>query len=172
MPLDSSDSPNNARISEESAHRLLARAAELDAHAGGELSIDQLREIALEAGIAASAFDAALRELEAHDHLAGDAKPAARAGGLVERLARHRILVAATILLGVACATPGDLVFMTLVVSTPIYAAYELWMARRNRPTNSRPTSAANDSGHGDFRTPDANPADRTTRHLLLRPAL
>lgn len=171
MSLDPSESPTHARISEENAHRLLARAAELDAHIGTELSIDQLREIAREAGIAESAFDEALRELDARSR-GPSPKPATHALGLMERLARHRILVAATILLGVACATPGDLVFTTLVISAPVYAAYELWMARRNRSANSRPGSAGHDSSDSDLRTPSGKPADRTTRHLLLRPAL
>ncbi len=60
------------RLSEEAAHRLLARAVELDTarevEHGTALSLAQLREVAREAGIAASAFDAAVREMtEAHD---------------------------------------------------------------------------------------------------------
>ncbi|HEX6048473.1 MAG TPA: hypothetical protein VFZ21_04370, partial [Gemmatimonadaceae bacterium] len=49
-------------LSEDAAHRLLARAVELDAQHGSRVSVAQLREIAREAGIAPEAFDAALGE--------------------------------------------------------------------------------------------------------------
>ena len=49
-------------LSEDAAHRLLARAVELDAQRGSRVSVAQLREIAREAGIAPEAFDDALAE--------------------------------------------------------------------------------------------------------------
>jgi hypothetical protein len=49
-------------LSEDAAHRLLARAVELDAHRASQVSVAQLREIASEAGIAVDAFDDALAE--------------------------------------------------------------------------------------------------------------
>jgi hypothetical protein len=49
-------------LSEESAQRLLARAAELDVYGVPNVSVDQLRRAALEAGISETAFDRALQE--------------------------------------------------------------------------------------------------------------
>ena len=51
-----------SRLPEDAAHRLLARAVELDATRGTELTIAQLRAAAGEAGISNAAFDAALKE--------------------------------------------------------------------------------------------------------------
>jgi len=63
-----------ARLSEDTAHRLLARAIELDQSRGSETTVTELRDIAREAGISTQAFDAAFRELSAQTH-AGDARP-------------------------------------------------------------------------------------------------
>lgn len=52
-------------LSEDAAHRLLARAVELDAHRAGSLSIEQLRDVARDAGISPRAFEDALREARA-----------------------------------------------------------------------------------------------------------
>ena len=52
-------------LSEDAAHRLLARAVELDAHRAGTLSIEQLRDVARDAGISPRAFDDALAEARA-----------------------------------------------------------------------------------------------------------
>ncbi len=60
------------RMPEDAARRLLARASELEAARGAELSVAELREAAREAGIAPGAFDQALAELRSRD-------PAARA---------------------------------------------------------------------------------------------
>ncbi len=48
-------------LTESAARRLLARAVELDAKFGSQVTLDELRSAALEAGISAAAFDAALR---------------------------------------------------------------------------------------------------------------
>jgi hypothetical protein len=52
------------RLSEDSAHRLLARAIELDDTRGSETTLAELRGVANEAGISSHAFDAALREFD------------------------------------------------------------------------------------------------------------
>ena len=52
-------------LSEDAAHRLIARAIELDARRGEEVSIAQLREVAQEAGISSQAFEEALLEVSA-----------------------------------------------------------------------------------------------------------
>lgn len=49
-------------LSEDVAHRLLARAIELDARRAASLSVNQLREVAEEAGISRNAFEEALLE--------------------------------------------------------------------------------------------------------------
>lgn len=51
-----------SRLPEDAAHRLLARAVELDATRGPELTISQLRVAAREAGISTIAFEAAVKE--------------------------------------------------------------------------------------------------------------
>jgi hypothetical protein len=63
MDQDSVRSPRT--VSESEAQRLLARASELDAHLGGVVSLDRLRQAAREAGLSNAAFDVALAELRA-----------------------------------------------------------------------------------------------------------
>jgi hypothetical protein len=55
------------RLSEETARRLLARASELEAARGAELSVGELREAAREAGITSGAFEDALAEFRGRD---------------------------------------------------------------------------------------------------------
>ena len=56
---------DHRRLSEAEAHRILARAAELDSQASpSDLSLAQLREIAVEAGISPDALTAALAEAQ------------------------------------------------------------------------------------------------------------
>ena len=50
-------------LPDESARRLLMRAAELDGTGDSRLSISQLRQIAIEAGISSRSFETALQEL-------------------------------------------------------------------------------------------------------------
>jgi hypothetical protein len=63
MAIENDPHADALRLPEDAAHRLLARAVELDARLAGEVSIAQLRDVAREAGIAPAAFDDALREL-------------------------------------------------------------------------------------------------------------
>jgi hypothetical protein len=60
----SDDLRERRRLSEDVAHRLLARAVELDTPGGAEITIAQLREAAVDAGVSESAFNAAVAELE------------------------------------------------------------------------------------------------------------
>lgn len=85
MPDDTSDA---RRLPEDIAHRLLARAVELDASRAAEVTLAQLREAAHDAGISAAAFDAALAELQhkgAEKHRVPGISPV---GGLSARLRR------------------------------------------------------------------------------------
>ena len=65
MTHDSSSDADLMRLSEDSAHRLLARAIELNDSRGSETTLAELRDVATEAGISAQAFDAAFREFSA-----------------------------------------------------------------------------------------------------------
>jgi hypothetical protein len=60
MSLDLED---DGTLPNESARRLLMRAAELDGPGDARLSISQLRQIAIEAGISHQSFETALQEL-------------------------------------------------------------------------------------------------------------
>lgn len=64
MP-ESQELPSGARLSDDTARRILARAIDLE-HAvdSGTMTVMQLRELAQEAGISPQAFEAALREAE------------------------------------------------------------------------------------------------------------
>jgi hypothetical protein len=63
MTEDKSSEDQSARLSEEVAHRVLARAIELDETRDSETTVRVLRDAAQEAGISLQAFDAAVREL-------------------------------------------------------------------------------------------------------------
>jgi hypothetical protein len=56
---------DGSHLPEDVAHRVLARAVELDARRDAGISVQQLRDVADEAGISQGALDAALRELAA-----------------------------------------------------------------------------------------------------------
>jgi hypothetical protein len=72
------------RLPEDEAHRVLARAVELDARFASEVPITRLREIAFEAGISPDAFEAALNEATQLQQRLTDERKAS----LVARLAR------------------------------------------------------------------------------------
>ena len=82
-------SDSTVRISAAQVTRILQRAAELDARSD-TLSLDELRHIAAEAGIAPAATDAAIRELMTKPESASDAlpTPAADAAPSVAAVAR------------------------------------------------------------------------------------
>ena len=112
MPDDTS---NERRLPEDVAHRLLARAVELDASRDTEVTLTQLREAAQDAGISAAAFDTALAELQREGaeqyrvhsippvrghstplrRWLGIAEPATGVGSLREALFRNALALAA-----------------------------------------------------------------------------
>jgi hypothetical protein len=59
------DHDSSERIPDDIAHRLLARAVELDETQRAALTLGELREVAREAGVSTDAFDRALDELRA-----------------------------------------------------------------------------------------------------------
>ncbi len=81
-------SPENqpARLSDEAAHRLLARAIELDQTRDSETTVRELRDAAREAGISVQAFDAALRELTASPPAVGTTRHVLPRGNFLRRL--------------------------------------------------------------------------------------
>jgi hypothetical protein len=87
MADDAHDGP---RLPEDAAHRLLARAVELDAARAAEIPVARLREAAREAGISAAAFEAALAEAQAPP-----ATAAAARGGRWETVFRNALAVVA-----------------------------------------------------------------------------
>lgn len=74
------------RLSEDVAHRVLARAIELEQDRGAETTVAELRAVALEAGISMQAFEAALREGTAQVGRAKAAERPAKGGGFFGRL--------------------------------------------------------------------------------------
>jgi hypothetical protein len=173
---------NNADewMSENDAHRVLARAVELDARDVLDVSLAQLREVAREAGIGESALDRAIQELKSGDLPHARSVDAAHPAGadsqsrpLSTRLARFRRHAASLILFGVATATPGDTFVPLMLYSIPLYALYEAVIrfyrtreGRGGRPPEPLATTAKRAQDRA------ARPAaDQITRALLLRPA-
>jgi hypothetical protein len=84
------------RLPEEMARQLLARAGELEAAQGSEVSVAQLREAAREAGIAPAAFERALAELRERDTtLTAGASSSPNRRGLLIRFWPAALLVVA-----------------------------------------------------------------------------
>jgi hypothetical protein len=88
------ENDDDRRLGEDAAHRLLARAVELDAARDAErlasLSVAQLRDVARDAGISAAAFEAALGELRRGADAPRPA-PAARWRALGDAVARNAL---------------------------------------------------------------------------------
>lgn len=74
------------RLSDDAAHRLLARAIELDQTRSSDTTVRELRDAAREAGISVQAFDAALRELAAAPRAVDTAGLRPPPGGILRRL--------------------------------------------------------------------------------------
>ena len=168
--MDESGSPAPDRLSEEEAHRVLARAVELDARVEAGISLTQLREVASEAGITERSLEQALREVTAAaDHTVG-VRPRPLTGLSAQWLARHRLVAAAVTFVAAALLTPGDVVVQTLVLTLPLYGAYELILAVVRRRAH-RPGPPPQDSpGNVRSSAADVAPrrADNATRSLRL----
>ena len=96
MSREQSGFDETERLTDEAARRLLVRASELDAARPAQMSVAELRDVAREAGIRASAFEEALAELR------DGAKPDVAEPNPVPRKRRR--------LLWIAAAAPGWLV--------------------------------------------------------------
>ncbi|MEP7002361.1 MAG: hypothetical protein ABI969_17865 [bacterium] len=180
MTTDPGQPPNGEWLSEDDAHRVLARAVELDSRDTTDVSLNQLRDVAIEAGIAPEALERALHELRtgrltregALDANASVASTATRSHfrGL-SQYRRH-----AVVLIAVASVmwTPGDVFVLDLLFALPLYGLYELLVriARPRDDTRGRPQAprGANDVVAQSAASPTRGP-DRISRTLLLRPA-
>ena len=171
MASDQKDAPDATRISEEEAHRLLARAAELDARSAASVPLSQLRDVAREAGIAPEAFERALTELRA-----GTLGPRTVGQAVSARLARYRRHAVLLAWVAGSFITPGDLVFQTGLVALALYGAYEgcvrlsHWLGR-HPPRPAAPRGAADES---DKAAPESGRPEEIglqRRQLLLRRA-
>jgi len=131
-------------FTEEEAHRILARAVELDARAADEISIELLRQIAEEAGIGAASLDRALQEWHA-----GRGSPVqSRSYALSELMVRFRRHAIVAFTIAGAFLSPGDVFVTTLIGVLPAMALYEvvLRLARRRSGTGSPPQRLSHDS--------------------------
>jgi hypothetical protein len=156
-----------AWLSEEDAHRVLARAVELDARQLSDVSLTQLQEVASEAGIGSAALEQALRELAAGKLERSLTRP------LSERLAHFRRHAASLILIAVAAATPGDLFVPMVVFSLPLIGLYELGIRVARAAERRGPPRApkATNTQRSEREMERAKPSDHITRSLMLRPA-
>ena len=64
MSTERNHTADSRKVAADEARRLLARAAEIESSQSNELSLSQLREAALEAGIAPNAFEQAVVEFD------------------------------------------------------------------------------------------------------------
>jgi len=88
---DEKHSLDSLWLSEDAAHRLLARAVELDSRQATDVALAQLREVATEAGIAPGAFELALRELREGTKANVPGEPAQRASASERPSFLHRL---------------------------------------------------------------------------------
>ena len=78
MSTDRNQTSDSRKVPDQEARRLLARAAEIESAQSTDLSLSQLREAALEAGIAPNAFEQAVAELGATPAAVEPAEPVAK----------------------------------------------------------------------------------------------
>jgi hypothetical protein len=157
-------------ISEDEAHRVLARAVELDARAMSDVSVEQLRAVAAEAGIAPEALDRALHELRA-GRLSGVHRATSRRRVLARQLRHFRRHAALAIAIAVAAATPGDIFLLNALYALPLYALYELIIRLVDPRRRGGPSSLALDGDSVAKSSPSARGADpmRNVRSLSLQ---
>jgi hypothetical protein len=159
-----------AWISEEDARKLLARAAELDAHGPVSIRLAQLRASASEAGISHEAFSRALVDLRA-----GNLEPRTVGRAVASRLARYRRPAFALAYLAAAFITPGDFILPTVILTLALFGAYEgflllaRWFGRQPGPPRPPAIEVGNPAA-----TPARTPREKSDlqmRLLVLRDA-
>jgi hypothetical protein len=169
VEIDESGLPHPDGLSEDQAHRILARAVELDARNEELISFAQLRAVAAEAGISAEALEQAVQEVHA-GHLHQTVRPLRQWRLVAQRLMRNRLLAVIIAVAAAAVLTPGDVVVQTALLALQIYGAYELShaligrRAKRDGPPNARDTLP-----HDPVRKADSHRrADGASRSLRL----
>jgi hypothetical protein len=157
-------------LSEDEAHRVLARAVELDARTVSDVSVSQLRSVAEEAGIAPEALERALLELRA-GRLPGVHSAHSRRSALAEQLRRFRRHAALAIAVGVAATTPGDIFVLNALYALPLFALYELCIRLLDARARGGPSSPVVDGQFALDDAPAARPPAPTpnSRSLSLR---
>jgi len=169
MPLSPDGQPVDDFLSEEDAHRVLARAVELDTRTVSDVSVAQLRSIAAEAGIKAEALDRALREFR----VGSGPEPSQTANGprWSVQLRRFRRPAALTAFGVAAAATPGDFLVLSALASVPLYALYELCIYLVQKGEHGGPSSRAAGPpvAHATDAGTRSQATDRGTRSLSLR---
>ncbi len=109
--------PKKPSLPESEAQRVLARAAELDAHGGPRVPLERLRLAALEAGLSAEAFDAALTEVR-------DARSAPQKSDTSwPRLARYTAAIVGTgvvLVAGAAVLNPVESAWLVRKLLDPV----------------------------------------------------
>ena len=120
MSDESRTSGQDGWISEDEAHRLLARAVELDAENRSAVSVRDLLQAAEEAGIPRMAFQRALVELRA-----GELEPVTVGQRLSMRLLGFRRAAVVASFVAAAGITPGDSIVLSVGGGLGLYGAYE-----------------------------------------------
>lgn len=109
--------PKKPSLPESEAQRVLARAAEIDAHGGPSVPLERLRLAALEAGLSPEAFEAALTEVR-------DARPAPpRTVNPWPRLARYTGAIVGTgivLVAGAAVLNPVESAWLVRKLLDPV----------------------------------------------------
>ena len=125
-------SDSTVRISAAQVTRILQRAAELDARSD-TLSLDELRHIAAEAGIAPAATDAAIRELMTKPESASDAlpTPAADAAPSVAAVARPSPSPLRVVVGGAVGMAMGFFTALPAVVGLTVFGGGILYLVTR-----------------------------------------
>jgi hypothetical protein len=114
------DLERDALLSEDEAHRLLARAVELDARHRASVSVEDLRKAAGEAGIESGAFIQALSELRS-----GALEPVTIGERISAKLAGYRRPAALAAFVAAAGITPGDAVGLTMLLGFGLHGVFE-----------------------------------------------
>lgn len=107
-------------LSEDEAHRLLARAVDLDSEHRAAVSVEDLQRAASDAGIDPQAFFQALAELRS-----GALEPLTIGQLVASRLARYRGAAALASFVAAAGITPGDAVVLSAFFGLSLYGAFE-----------------------------------------------
>lgn len=135
------------RLSEDEAHQVLARAAELDARRPATLSLEQLWASAAEAGISRDAFTQATAELEA-----GKLGPKTIRVALASGFATLGRVALASVVVYLAIVDPNRPIAQLLALACAVFGAYvgvgliARWIGRQRQRLASTQASQAGET--------------------------